>query len=185
MRKLLFMAVFLLIAGPASASLIDQGDGTVWDNTAGLLWYQDLTDFVDQTYGEQIASIGALSGDGWRMATDSDIDLLLDNSYQEIDASFTNTRYSSGGSYEYYYYYGRYDKVPDGYVNMHSMMLVRWDTVSATGIDNLSNYLDSSSNDRTGAWVVKDFSAVPTPAAIWLLGSGLLGLVGVRKKLKK
>jgi len=28
-------------------------------------------------------------------------------------------------------------------------------------------------------------SAVPIPAAVWLLGSGLIGLVGVRRKLKK
>jgi hypothetical protein len=29
-----------------------------------------------------------------------------------------------------------------------------------------------------------DVSAVPVPGAVWLLGSGLLGLIGIRKKMK-
>jgi len=29
------------------------------------------------------------------------------------------------------------------------------------------------------------FSAVPIPGAVWLLGSGLIGIVGVRRKIKK
>jgi hypothetical protein len=37
--------------------------------------------------------------------------------------------------------------------------------------------------NKLGAWVVAD--VVPIPGAVWLLGSGLVGLVGLRKKLKK
>ena len=37
------------------------------------------------------------------------------------------------------------------------------------------------------AWAVHDgdIGAVPIPGAIWLLGSGLIGLVGFRKKIRK
>ncbi len=38
-------------------------------------------------------------------------------------------------------------------------------------------FLSSNSNDN--------FSPVPIPGAVWLLGSGLLGLVGLRKKFRK
>jgi hypothetical protein len=30
----------------------------------------------------------------------------------------------------------------------------------------------------------KEFSTVPIPGAVWLLGSGLIGLLGLRKKFK-
>ena len=32
---------------------------------------------------------------------------------------------------------------------------------------------------------IDNVSTVPIPGAVWLLGSGLIGLVGFRKKLKK
>jgi len=35
-----------------------------------------------------------------------------------------------------------------------------------------------------GVWVNNAGSPVPIPAAVWLLGSGLLGLIGIRKKIK-
>jgi hypothetical protein len=36
-----------------------------------------------------------------------------------------------------------------------------------------------------GTFTVAEASSVPLPAAAWLLGSGLLGLIGVRRRLKK
>ena len=41
---------------------------------------------------------------------------------------------------------------------------------------------------RNGNWTYPDYKAIPTvpiPAAAWLLGSGLLGLVAVRRRFKK
>ena len=37
-----------------------------------------------------------------------------------------------------------------------------------------------------GAWVVADSAtSVPIPGAVWLLSSGLIGIVGLRRKFKK
>jgi hypothetical protein len=59
-----------------------------------------------------------------------------------------------------------------------------------------ANPLLNNAYYENGAWVPYDgtntpvriqgdVGAVPIPGAIWLLGSGLIGLVGLRKKLKK
>jgi len=37
----------------------------------------------------------------------------------------------------------------------------------------------------TYAWAVRDMTPVPIPSPIWLLGAGLIGLAGIREKLRK
>ncbi|SLM31158.1 exported hypothetical protein [Desulfamplus magnetovallimortis] len=43
----------------------------------------------------------------------------------------------------------------------------------------------SNGSDPYGCVAVIKGSAVPVPAAVWLFGSGILGLAGIRRKLKK
>lgn len=51
--------------------------------------------------------------------------------------------------------------------------------------DPISNGNLYNSVTKTGGWaLVPDTTAVPIPGAVWLLGSGLLGLLGFRKKRK-
>ena len=55
-----------------------------------------------------------------------------------------------------------------------------WNPDTGTGTFNVLG-----SNDSASGILTSGPSAVPVPAAIWLLGSGLLGVVGFRKKIKK
>ena len=38
--------------------------------------------------------------------------------------------------------------------------------------------------DQNNAWVIAEVTTVPVPAAVWLFGSGLLGLIGVSRRKK-
>ena len=59
------------------------------------------------------------------------------------------------------------------------------------GLELQNNLFATTSNDGERAWIEKKISAVevgvsttviPVPAAVWLFGSGLLGLVGVARR---
>ncbi|MDY6990725.1 MAG: VPLPA-CTERM sorting domain-containing protein [Thermodesulfobacteriota bacterium] len=54
-------------------------------------------------------------------------------------------------------------------------------------IDTASpDYLPGSYHDNSGSLTATlEISAVPIPNAVWLLGSGLIGLVGIRRRLQK
>ncbi len=117
-------------AGPASASLIDMGDGVIYDDVNNQYWIQDLAMFNSRSsegvilyYAAQLAAIDALSESEeygsygeWRMATSDDIANLYSYSAAEIYAAFepclastrTNTRGTLIGYAEYYN--ARYDE---------------------------------------------------------------------------
>jgi hypothetical protein len=73
-----------------------------------------------------------------------------------------------------------------------------WDVVSLfTGETDLLNDFNVSfsvsspffgenpnNSDLFGASLALDGTAVPVPAAVWLLGSGLIGLLGLRRKMR-
>ena len=55
-------------------------------------------------------------------------------------------------------------------------------TTSTAGTFRISEYYDGA--NYTNLQINGDISAVPVPAAAWLLGSGLIGLVGAARKRK-
>ena len=58
-------------------------------------------------------------------------------------------------------------------------------TVSGTGYDDTPgqwNFTAQTANDVTFSWSSSTVSAVPVPAAVWLFGSGLVGLAGVARR---
>ncbi len=58
------------------------------------------------------------------------------------------------------------------------------------GVNNYSYYEGTAQGNypviyNGGTFTVTEASSVPAPPAAWLLGSGLLGLIGVRRRLKR
>jgi len=46
-------------------------------------------------------------------------------------------------------------------------------------------YASAETSSFAEYWIEVGPSTVPVPGAVWLLGSGLIGLVGFRRKLRK
>jgi hypothetical protein len=54
--------------------------------------------------------------------------------------------------------------------------------IATNSIDRVG--MDPSQQTSTGRWKIAAVPAVPVPAAVWLFGSGLLGLIGVARRKK-
>jgi hypothetical protein len=63
-----------------------------------------------------------------------------------------------------------------------------WFSMNEDDLGGLIGYIDLYLEPGSQSGVTLDdltFHVVPIPAAIWLLGTGLLGIVGLRRKMKK
>ena len=58
-----------------------------------------------------------------------------------------------------------------------------WDLDKDPGIDRIG-ILGFGSAVNAGGWAYVTFSPVPLPGAVWLFGSGLLGLIGMARGTK-
>jgi len=185
------LSILIFLSQPAISTaglthLSSGGQDVVWDNTYNQYWYWDLSEFVNKYWSEQVTAVEALNtssyygSSGWHIATLSEMEKLWENS--DIDLVDTFNPSQDYGSYATYC--GRYNSVYSEL--LHYLVSVSDLRDLGMGIKKgdlqYSSVLNDYGDTYLGVWVT---TAVPIPGAIWLLGSGLIGIVGVRRKFKK
>lgn len=215
------------VTGTAHASLVDRGNGLLYDDVLNVTWLQDANH----------AKTSGYDADGmmdWSGATTWAANLVY-GGYSDWRLA-TNTPVSGGASYDYSYL--SYDGTTDGGWNITSpkseLAYMYYVNLGLKGAYNTSgvyqsdfglfgngtyggqnnvglvNNLQSSiywsgaeysfgvawlfvttdgvqfNGDKVNqfyAWAVRpgDVSSVPVPGAVWLFGSGLLGLLGLKR----
>jgi len=173
-----FLAVLLFCVSTAGATLIDQG-AVVYDDINDKYW-QELGVLYGQTYSEQSVNARALTTDGldWRLAHHTSTNLLLSTyTLSEIAIAFAPT---SPGIWQ-----GRIS-LEVGPIGTDHELKIMWNGSEY----ELSDSSISNSITTTGAWVESyikpppdDVSPTPIPPSVILLGTGLVGLAGFRRKL--
>ena len=174
--------ISLGMVSSADAALVQRLGGLAYyDNVADLTWLADANaagttmNWVDANNWATNFNVAGVTG--WRLA-DSDGCLGFDCTSSEMGGLFYTALSNSTGSLT--------NTGPFSNIQSDSYWLatewnssIAWFFNMGTGGQNL----DSKTGSFYG-WAVQsgDVSAVPVPAAVWLFGSGLLGLVGVARR---
>ncbi len=193
-KSISLAATALVLSSGVNAAIISADWRTAGDNlitqdtVSGLLWLE-LTETTNISYNQMLLEVGVGGQfEGWTIASYSDAEELFDN---------------AGGD-------GNYPSVQPALAsNLLPLWGVTWSTrdttwfnvsdISATdpgtatsgitfALNGSMNYLANLAGVNSvfpgvGTALYR-VSAVPVPAAVWLFGSGLLGLVGVARRKK-
>lgn len=203
---ILFIAILLTfgIVGNANAALWDRSGGLIYDDDLNITWLADanyaqtsgydsdgLMSWNDaNTWAANLSLGGAVD---WRLPaadpTCASVDCINSEMghlfYTELSGTAWNPIANSSD--------------PDlnlfTNIRLDSNQRWYWTSTSFPGYSahrNFNFYYGWQSNNynysEQPAWAVHDGdvgSPVPLPGAIWLLGSGLIGIVGIRRKFKK
>ena len=200
----LCIAAFLFgVTGSSSAALIDRGNGMIYDTVQDITWLQDAnyakTSGYDSdgrmTWSEAMTWASGLTFGGyddWRLASSYNSDGSGPCGGACDDSEMGHLYFVDLGGSTYWNNPGNYPflNVQDNtsYGTWSSTEYVNFPTEIAWVFD----FWNSSQGTRakaTGlqAWAVRDgdVAVVPIPGAVWLLGSGLIGLIRLRKKFRK
>ncbi len=196
----------------AQAALVDHGAGLIYDDVLDVTWLQNAN-YADgsMTWGAAQTWVGNLDYQGysdWRLPTISPLNgstYDLSVSYDGTsDIGYSNSNLASELGYLFHVnlgYSSKYEgfSMPSNYgsdgnsVFGSSLQSAKyWSGSGLSGtvalyFDMSDGYQGSSSKANSFyALAVHDgnLSSVPVPAAVWLFGSGLIGLMGFRRARK-
>lgn len=196
--KLISVAAALVLSAGANAELISYNGYTLNTDTnivtgGGLEWLQ-------WTETEGMSVNDALSThNGWRIATSTDVTNLINSfnfgltsTYDPMEPAFSEITNSSA----LVNFMELFGARPDQFFELSTAVLFGGSIDGSfssiilgyndeLGDNALVAFPDSHNADSSGGLrglALVKVSAVPVPAAVWLFGSGLLGLIGVARR---
>ena len=197
-RIRILMGLMLLgLSGVTQAALFDRGGGMIYDDVLDITWLQDANQGGSMNWDDSVAWAGALEFGGfddWRLAS---MDVNGDNTIINCNgASEVACRDNELGYMFYQNLMGSFfDDLTGDQGLFTNIQSNHWSgTEFAPNPSNALVYnfvggdqFSVTKGNLYGAWAVRagDVAVVPVPGAVWLLGSGLLGLAGLRRGARR
>ena len=202
----------LFLSTTANAALIERLGGLAYyDTDANLTWLADANyaqtsgydadGYMDWVEANAWASGLNISGvTGWRLPTTSQPDLGCSNQDDEkswgygcTSSEMGNLFYNVLGGELYTSIDSSHNENYNLFENIYTDSSRRYWSATETVFDSSNAWHFGFNNGHQGytsqpndfvAWAVHDgdVSAVPVPAAVWLFGSGLIGLIAVARR---
>lgn len=197
------MAAGMILCGVADAALIDRGGGLIYDTDLDLTWVSDanlaMTSGFDSdglmgwyqaaSWIQSLNDSIYLRGNGWRLPH---ADVRCGGNYNCINSEMGHLFYSEFGESSHNSLLSSSSPYLSLFTGINNA--IYWsDTVvpASDGDDARFDFFFGSGwqdgrmvTTESYAWAVHDgdIGAVPLPAAAYLFGSGLLGLVGMSRR---
>lgn len=189
-KHIIVTPVLLLTALSANAALVDLGSSGEYfhDTNSGLYWW-DPANFVGQTKAQIDTFV--LANPSWKYATAAEIDDLMGQSSSGVPLTdimgahqFQTFNTTDGNGSRWIGYFDETSADPGLPGNPDGWLA---QTVLGGGLNDPSTIGDTGFQNNViswnpGAWINSTVKPVPVPAAVWLFGSGLIGLIGFARR---
>ena len=196
--KLVSSIIALVLSTNIHAALIDNGNYTT-DDVNNLDWL-DLTYTDGIAYTPALSAASEVEGGGWSYATEQQITSLWNQAFG-TDWTLNSAGYLSSTEYtvevdRFYSLFGETVSTATVYYSAGlfeddngNLRLIAAGRVINTGLNKMygPNYTGiydayrEAPNTSLGTFLVRT-TVVPVPAAVWLFGSGLIGLAGFARR---
>ena len=198
---------FTFISVSANAALSSRlGGDAAWDDQLGITWLTNASLSGANSWANQLSWIDDLNTanhlgfNDWRLASSSVTAGVPDAGFQTSIVSCTTNIVCPTNELGHMFYYnlgGNLGNVLTGTqavddVTLTGIQTLYWSGTEFNSLNAWTFFFSFGDQYNSGklaenyGWAVRagDVGAVPVPAAVWLFGSGLLGLVGVARRKK-